>query len=217
NYGVLGRYGVSVLALHQRPRRKQDPIRRIHEDQYAVFKLYGNKIFWKISNVVPTLRNPKYADSTRLGLRKKYRLSLKNDMPPRDKWGNNESTDDIVSSDDECEEYDYENPPNTTTNSFFKPYSKTHENNNVDKEDKRSQTKRKCCNNDLNNDEQPIKRVCKAEKFEAIKYSLGPNEEYIAIRRCEYTDWERNEDSMSKIYQEIFQKKDNGWKVMRTE
>ncbi|GKA92782.1 hypothetical protein Tco_0814707 [Tanacetum coccineum] len=31
------------------------------------------------------------------------------------------------------------------------------------------------------NDEQPYKRICKAEKFEAIKYSLGPNEEYIDV------------------------------------
>ncbi|GJS35080.1 hypothetical protein Tco_0533462 [Tanacetum coccineum] len=31
------------------------------KDQYVVFKPYGNKIFWKISNVVPTLRNPQYA------------------------------------------------------------------------------------------------------------------------------------------------------------
>ncbi|GJR78279.1 hypothetical protein Tco_0149064 [Tanacetum coccineum] len=30
-------------------------------DQYSVFKPYGNKIFWKISNVVPTPRNPRYA------------------------------------------------------------------------------------------------------------------------------------------------------------
>ncbi|GJV69192.1 VIER F-box protein 2 [Tanacetum coccineum] len=33
------------------------PIRRIQERQYAVFKIYGNTIFWKISNVVPTPRN----------------------------------------------------------------------------------------------------------------------------------------------------------------
>ncbi|GJS07321.1 hypothetical protein Tco_0364117 [Tanacetum coccineum] len=32
-------------------------------EEYAVFKLYGNKIFWKISNVVPTPRNPQYAVS----------------------------------------------------------------------------------------------------------------------------------------------------------
>ncbi|GJV04845.1 hypothetical protein Tco_1338414 [Tanacetum coccineum] len=47
---------------------------------------------------------------------------------------------------------------------------------------------------DNKNDEQPIKRVCKAEKFEAIKYSLGPNEEYIVVKRCEYNTWERNEE-----------------------
>ncbi|GJX19280.1 hypothetical protein Tco_0221957 [Tanacetum coccineum] len=50
---------------------------------------------------------------------------------------------------------------------------------------------------DNRNNEQPIKRVSKAEKFEAIKYSLGPNEEYIAVRRCEYNTWERNEESFS--------------------
>ncbi|GKE20556.1 hypothetical protein Tco_1432068 [Tanacetum coccineum] len=47
---------------------------------------------------------------------------------------------------------------------------------------------------DNKNDEQPIKRVCEAERFEAIKYSLGPKEEYIAVRRCEYNTWERNEE-----------------------
>ncbi|GJR27528.1 hypothetical protein Tco_1103760 [Tanacetum coccineum] len=43
------------------------------------------------------------------------------------RWENNESTDDFISSDDEWEEYDYRNPPNTTTDSFFKPYLKTQE------------------------------------------------------------------------------------------
>ncbi|GJY88562.1 hypothetical protein Tco_0503190 [Tanacetum coccineum] len=52
---------------HQRPRRPQDPIPRIKEDQYAVFKLYGNKIFWKILNVVPTSRNPQYTDYWKMG------------------------------------------------------------------------------------------------------------------------------------------------------
>ncbi|GKC81815.1 hypothetical protein Tco_1137532 [Tanacetum coccineum] len=92
----------------------------------------------------------------------------------------------------------------TTTDSFFKPYLKTREKNDIEKDGERSKTKRKCCNSNLENDEQPIKRVCKVEKFEAIKYSLGPNEEYIAIRRCEYDAWKRNEDSMSKIFQEFF-------------
>ncbi|GKD18347.1 hypothetical protein Tco_1207505 [Tanacetum coccineum] len=68
-------------------------------------------------------------------------------------------------------EYDYGNPPNTTTDSFFKPYSKTQEKNNVEKEDKQSQTKRKCCNNNLNDDLQPIKRDLAAKKStKLVKY-----------------------------------------------
>ncbi|GJX84663.1 hypothetical protein Tco_0335437 [Tanacetum coccineum] len=50
-------------------------------------------------------------------------------------------------------------------------------------------------------DKPPHKKICTTEKFEAIKYSLGPNEEYLAIRRCEYDIWERNEDSVSQTYQ----------------
>ncbi|GKC71668.1 hypothetical protein Tco_1117551, partial [Tanacetum coccineum] len=119
---------------------------------------------------------------------------------------------DIVSSDEEWEESDYENPPNTTTDSFFKPYLNAQEKDDIEKEDERSQNKRKGNNNVLNkasksdnpNNEQPSKRVCKAEKLKAIKYSLGLNEEYTAIQSCEYNAWERNEDSVSHIYQDIF-------------
>ncbi|GKB43352.1 hypothetical protein Tco_0888294 [Tanacetum coccineum] len=106
---------------------------------------------------------------------------------------------------------------NTTADSFFKPYLITRGKCDTEKEDEQSQTKRKYSNTSEFIDEQSNKRICKAEKFEAIQYSLGPNKEYIAIRRCEYDIWERNEDNMSKIYQDIFQKKDNGWKVTRTE
>ncbi|GKB58044.1 hypothetical protein Tco_0914230 [Tanacetum coccineum] len=104
------------------------------------------------------------------------------------------------------------NNNNTTTDSFFKPYLITHGKCDTKKEDEQSQTKRIYINTSESIDEQPNKRMCKAKKFEAIQYSLGPNEEYIAIRRCEYDTWERNEDNMSKIYQDIFPKKDNGWK-----
>ncbi|GKE42426.1 hypothetical protein Tco_1469710 [Tanacetum coccineum] len=106
---------------------------------------------------------------------------------------------------------------NTTTDLFFKPYLVTYGKNDTKKEDEQSQTKRKYNNTSNSIDKQPNKRRCKAEKFEAIQYSLGPNEEYIAIRSYEYDIWERNEDNMSKIYQDIFQKKDEGWKVTCTE
>ncbi|GJT78763.1 hypothetical protein Tco_1045488 [Tanacetum coccineum] len=60
------RYGISVLALTKRPQKIKD--------QYAVsrglntpYSRHGiNIIFWKISNVVPTLRNPQYAVSNPL-------------------------------------------------------------------------------------------------------------------------------------------------------
>ncbi|GKD62416.1 hypothetical protein Tco_1299925 [Tanacetum coccineum] len=105
---------------------------------------------------------------------------------------------------------------NTTSDSFFKPYLKTCGKSDTEKEDDQSQTKRKYSNTSSTTDEQPNKRRCKAEKFEAIQYSLGPNEEYIAIRSYEYDIWERNKDNLSIIYQDIFKKKDEGWKVTRT-
>ncbi|GKE14096.1 hypothetical protein Tco_1421673 [Tanacetum coccineum] len=105
--------------------------------------------------------------------------------------------------------FDYGNPHKTATDSSFKPYLKTREMDDIEKEDERSRMKRKLNNCDLEadilnntlnscnkNNEQPNKRMYKAEKFEAIKYSLGPNEEYIAIRRCKYNACEKNEDSM---------------------
>ncbi|GKA08876.1 hypothetical protein Tco_0688207 [Tanacetum coccineum] len=66
------RYGVSVPALTKRPHRIKD--------QYAVsrrlntpYSRYGiNIIFWKISNVVPTPRNPQYACITRSSTNELY-------------------------------------------------------------------------------------------------------------------------------------------------
>ncbi|GJT70109.1 hypothetical protein Tco_1029395 [Tanacetum coccineum] len=103
------------------------------------------------------------------------------------------------------DESKYENPSNIATNSFFFAYE-------VRGIEKQSLTKRKYYNASNSINELPNKRRCKAEKFEAIQYSLGPNEEYIAIRSYEYDIWERNEDNMSKICQDIFHKKDKGWK-----
>ncbi|GKB24127.1 hypothetical protein Tco_0863528 [Tanacetum coccineum] len=118
--------------------------------------------------------------------------------------------DDSILNNNEWKKSDYGNPLNTAIDSFFKAYDE----HDIEEGNKLRQMKRK---EDNKNDEKPNKRVCKAEKFEAIKYSLGPNEEYISIRRYEYNAWEGNKDSMSRIYKENFQKKDNGWKVTRTE
>ncbi|GKD77096.1 hypothetical protein Tco_1339717 [Tanacetum coccineum] len=122
---------------------------------------------------------------------------------------NKRYVDNIILSNNERKESKYENPSKTTTDSFFKAYDVC----DIEKENGQRQTKRKDDNND---DKRPNKRRYKAEKFEAIQYSIGPNEEYIAIRSYEYDIWERNKDNVSIIYQDIFQKKDERWKVTRT-
>ncbi|GJX33095.1 hypothetical protein Tco_0242950, partial [Tanacetum coccineum] len=94
----------------------------------------------------------------------------------------------------------YENPPNAATDSFFKAYDVR----DIEKENGQGQMKRK--DNDKD-DKRPNKKVCKTEKFEAIKYSLGPNEEYLAVRRCEYDIWERNKDNISTSTKKFFRKR----------
>nr|GEW48110.1 hypothetical protein [Tanacetum cinerariifolium] len=64
--------------------KERRPIRHIQERQYAVFKLYGNKIFWKISNVVPTQETP-IRRILSLGYADEVSPKSKNDMPLRDK------------------------------------------------------------------------------------------------------------------------------------
>nr|GEW24780.1 hypothetical protein [Tanacetum cinerariifolium]GEW39117.1 hypothetical protein [Tanacetum cinerariifolium] len=44
----------------------------------------------------------------------------------------------------------------------------------------------------------------KSEKFEVIKYSLRPVEEYVAIKEYEYYIWVRTEENVSHVYQENF-------------
>ncbi|GKF21455.1 hypothetical protein Tco_0070093 [Tanacetum coccineum] len=95
--------------------------------------------------------------------------------------------DNSILSNRECMESDYGNPLNTTTDSFFKAYDE----HDIKEGNKLRQMKHKGENR---NDEKPIKMVCKSEKSEAIKYSLGPNEEYIAVKRCEYNTWEINKE-----------------------
>ncbi|GJW46489.1 hypothetical protein Tco_0078135 [Tanacetum coccineum] len=193
---------------HQRTTRKHDQYVVSREDQYAVLEI------WKV-NILEDIKH---------GLRKKSRLSLKNDMPPRDKekekitvweelvekffckfypdsydkeeemmdegdnwgidplkfisrvnssfekhmkmdgrtkkvifhawmngsWNKRHMDDSILSSND------------TTTDSFFRPYLKTSEKNETEKDNELSQTKGKCSNTSpLSIDEQPYKRTCK--------------------------------------------------------
>ncbi|GJZ43536.1 hypothetical protein Tco_0590791 [Tanacetum coccineum] len=56
-YAISIKEDTTYSCLHSpKTTKERRSIRRIQESQYAVFRLYGNKIFWKISNVVPTPR-----------------------------------------------------------------------------------------------------------------------------------------------------------------
>ncbi|GJY02041.1 hypothetical protein Tco_0360193, partial [Tanacetum coccineum] len=67
----------------------------------------------------------------------------------------------------------------------------------------------------FNNEERLNERVCKSEKFNVVKYSLSPNEKCVAISTCEYDTWRRTNDSVSRIFQEFFHKKNEGGLVKR--
>ncbi|GJX20567.1 hypothetical protein Tco_0223244 [Tanacetum coccineum] len=52
--------------------------------------------------------------------------------------------------------------------------------------------------------------VCKIRRFEMIKYSSGQDEEYVAIKECEYNDWTRTNEDACRAYQDIFRSIDEG-------
>ncbi|GJY98048.1 hypothetical protein Tco_0514958 [Tanacetum coccineum] len=116
----------------------------------------------------------------------------------------------IVPCNNKWEESNYGNPANASTNPFFKPYLKPQEQNNIKKRDELSQMKRK---DNKMNDEQPYKRIYKAEKFEAIKYPLGPNEEYIAIKNVNTMLGKGTKIACLKSTKKFFGKRTKyGWK-----
>ncbi|GJT76429.1 hypothetical protein Tco_1043154 [Tanacetum coccineum] len=59
--------------------------------------------------------------------------------------------------------------------------------------------------------------VYKIRRFEMIKYSFGQDEEYVAIKECEYDDLTTTKEDACRAYQEIFRSMDEGWMVTRAE
>ncbi|GJW23328.1 hypothetical protein Tco_0033950 [Tanacetum coccineum] len=55
----------------------------------------------------------------------------------------------------------------------------------------------------------------KIERFEVIKYSFRPAEEFVAIKECGYNDWMKTKDDACHAYRDIFAKMDEGWFVTR--
>ncbi|GJU58076.1 reverse transcriptase domain-containing protein [Tanacetum coccineum] len=122
-----------------------------------------------------------------------------------------------VSSDEEWEEQEYGNPPK---DSFPKPYFETDKYNH----NENNRNTYKSSGMDLSgapqyeniNNGQPNEGVCRVDKFEVIKSTIGDNEEFLAICTCECDSWERTVNGVSSIYNDIFRKKDEGWTVHRT-
>ncbi|GJS83364.1 retrovirus-related pol polyprotein from transposon TNT 1-94 [Tanacetum coccineum] len=58
---------------------------------------------------------------------------------------------------------------------------------------------------------QPNEGICSVDKFEVIKYSIGDNKEFLAIRTHERDSWAQTVNEISSIYLDIFCKKDEGF------
>ncbi|GJZ07821.1 hypothetical protein Tco_0542104 [Tanacetum coccineum] len=58
--------------------------------------------------------------------------------------------------------------------------------------------------------------MCRTDRFEVIKYSIGDNEEFLGVRALEHQSWVQTVNRISSIYLDIFCKKDEGWTVHRT-
>ncbi|GJS94444.1 hypothetical protein Tco_0801412 [Tanacetum coccineum] len=119
---------------------------------------------------------------------------------------------DEVSSNEEWEEQEYENPPKDL---FFKPCFEMDKNNH----NENNRNTYKMSGMDLSgapqseniNDAQPNEGLCRVENFEVIKYTIGDNEEFLSICTRECNSWERIVNGVSTIYHENFRKKDEGW------
>ena len=55
-----------------------------------------------------------------------------------------------------------------------------------------------------------------SEKFEVIKYSFGPYEDYVATKAKECGQLDQTEENVAMLYSNIFRMKDEGWHVTRT-
>ncbi|GJV83286.1 hypothetical protein Tco_1523184 [Tanacetum coccineum] len=73
--------------------------------------------------------------------------------------------------------------------------------NNSDVQEKEEEHKERC---DLFDNTAHNAPVCKIRRFEMIKYSFGQDEEYVAIKECEYDDLIKTNEVACRTFQEIF-------------
>ncbi|GJU33517.1 hypothetical protein Tco_1181871 [Tanacetum coccineum] len=100
--------------------------------------------------------------------------------------------------------------PHLDINSIFSMNNNASNMSNVQEEERNER-----CN--LFNDTSHNVPVCKIRRFKMTKYSFGQDEEYVAIKECEYDDLTKTNEDACRAYQEIFRSMDEGWVVTRSE
>ncbi|GKD97299.1 hypothetical protein Tco_1381196 [Tanacetum coccineum] len=112
------------------------------------------------------------------------------------------------SNDDDCDKSNLINHHDTSP--FLDPYQAAK--NDMKCNDNNSGTENFIQNDapHSGNNNQGNEGICRVDKFEVIKYSIGDNEEFMGIRTLERDSWDQTVNGVSSIYLDIFRKKDEG-------
>ncbi|GJV43483.1 hypothetical protein Tco_1428019 [Tanacetum coccineum] len=105
-----------------------------------------------------------------------------------------------------------ENYKKTCSDSFYKPYLDAQDGKDIYEIIDREYTliPVPAYRDIINPDE-----LCKTEEFTVMRYSMGLDEEFVAVEPSKISTMERNPGSMSCIYHDLFNKKDCGWNITR--
>ncbi|GJZ05912.1 hypothetical protein Tco_0539705 [Tanacetum coccineum] len=101
----------------------------------------------------------------------------------------------------------------TCSDAFFKPYLDAQEANDIYEVIDREYSPIPIpAQFNINN----LEELCKIEEFTVIRHSIRNNEEFVTVGPSKVSTIERTPGSMSCIYHELFNKKNEGWTVYRT-
>ncbi|GJQ95896.1 hypothetical protein Tco_0007035 [Tanacetum coccineum] len=123
----------------------------------------------------------------------------------------NECTKGTIGNLDEYKEPYEENAKKVCSNSFYKPY--------FDAQNRNYKIINKECSLILAPARHDIcdqGELCRTEEFAVVKYLVGLDKEFVVVGPSEISTMERSPGSMSCIYHDLFNKKDEGWTVQRT-
>nr|GEY75965.1 hypothetical protein [Tanacetum cinerariifolium] len=106
-----------------------------------------------------------------------------------------------------------ENSKNTCSDLFFKPYLDAQDEKDIHEVLDRDYSSIPIpAHRDISNPNE----LCKTEEFTVVRYSIGSCEEFITVSPTKISTVEKTPGSMSCIYYELFNKKNRGWNITRT-